>query len=144
MASDQFTGGVTDEKPGHAAHPLPGVQPVLLNAEGEEMRRQWRGRIAVHEIPLASILRTTWGDHERCRQTCFSAFKGMYFTGDGAKRDLDGAIRIIGRVDDVIDVSGHRFGTAEIESAINQARAWWRAPWGYPHDIKGQGHLRLR
>ncbi|HRW89344.1 MAG: acetate--CoA ligase [Flavobacteriales bacterium] len=132
--------GVTDEKPGHAAHPLPGVQPVLLNAEGGEITGNGEEGLLCMKFPWPSILRTTWGDHERCRQTYFSAFKGMYFTGDGAKRDLDGRYRIIGRVDDVINVSGHRFGTAEIESAINQAKGVVEsAVVGYPHDIKGQG-----
>ncbi|MCB0789322.1 MAG: AMP-binding protein, partial [Flavobacteriales bacterium] len=132
--------GVTDEKPGHAAHPLPGVQPVLLTAEGEEITGNGEEGLLCMKFPWPSILRTTWGDHERCRQTYFSAFKGMYFTGDGAKRDLDGRYRIIGRVDDVINVSGHRFGTAEIESAINQAKGVVEsAVVGYPHDIKGQG-----
>jgi acetyl-CoA synthetase len=94
----------------------------------------------VHEVPVAGILRTTWGDHERCRQTYFSSYKGYYFTGDGAKRDADGRYRIIGRVDDVINVSGHRFGTAEIENAINEAKGVVEsAVVGYPHDIKGQG-----
>ena len=132
--------GVTDEKPGHAAHPLPGVQPVLLTAEGKEITGHGEEGLLCMKFPWPSILRTTWGDHERCRQTYFSAFKGMYFTGDGAKRDLDGRYRIIGRVDDVIHVSGHRFGTAEIESAINQAKGVVEsAVVGYPHDIKGQG-----
>jgi acetyl-CoA synthetase len=92
------------------------------------------------KFPWPGILRTTWGDHERCRQTYFSSYKGYYFTGDGAKRDADGRYRIIGRVDDVINVSGHRFGTAEIENAINQAKGVVEsAVVGYPHDIKGQG-----
>jgi acetyl-CoA synthetase len=92
------------------------------------------------KFPWPGILRTTWGDHERCRQTYFSSYPGHYFTGDGAKRDAEGRYRIIGRVDDVINVSGHRFGTAEIESAINLSEGVVEsAVVGYPHDIKGQG-----
>ena len=132
--------GVTDEKPSYAAYPLPGIQPVLLTADGKEIiENEVEGLLCI-KFPWPSILRTTWGDHERCRQTYFSGYKGYYFTGDGAKRDADGRYRIIGRVDDVINVSGHRFGTAEIESAINESE--WvveSAVVGYPHDIKGQG-----
>ncbi len=132
--------GVTDEKPSHAAYPLPGIQPVLLTAEGTEITENEVEGLLCMKFPWPSILRTTWGDHERCRQTYFSNYKGMYFTGDGAKRDADGRYRIIGRVDDVINVSGHRFGTAEIESAINTAKGVVEsAVVGYPHDIKGQG-----
>ncbi len=86
------------------------------------------------------MLRTTYGDHERCRQTYFSTYKNMYFTGDGAKRDHDGFIRILGRVDDVINVSGHRMGTAEVENAINEhPKVVESAVVGFPHDVKGQG-----
>ena len=86
------------------------------------------------------MLRTTYGDHERCRQTYFSSFPGYYFTGDGVKRDEDGYYRILGRVDDVINVSGHRMGTAEVENAINEhPKVVESAVVGYPHDIKGQG-----
>jgi acetyl-CoA synthetase len=92
------------------------------------------------KFPWPSILRTTYGDHERCRQTYFSSFKGYYFTGDGVKRDEDGYYRILGRVDDVINVSGHRMGTAEVENAINEhPKVVESAVVGYPHDIKGQG-----
>jgi len=92
------------------------------------------------KFPWPGILRTTYGDHERCRITYFSAFKDLYFTGDGARRDADGYYRIIGRVDDVMNVSGHRLGTAEVENAINQHPAVVEsAVVGYPHDIKGQG-----
>ena len=92
------------------------------------------------KFPWPSILRTTYGDHERCKQTYFSNYKGYYFTGDGARRDENGLYRIIGRVDDVINVSGHRFGTAEIENAINQNhKVVESAVVGFPHDIKGQG-----
>ncbi|HPF90208.1 MAG TPA: acetate--CoA ligase, partial [Flavobacteriales bacterium] len=132
--------GITDEKPSYAAWPMPGVQPVLLTPEGKEiMENEVEGLLAI-KFPWPSIIRTTWGDHERCRQTYFSSYKGYYFTGDGARRDAEGRYRIIGRVDDVINVSGHRFGTAEIENAINESE--WvveSAVVGYPHDIKGQG-----
>jgi acetyl-CoA synthetase len=132
--------GVNDEKPAHAAWPLPGVQPVLLTADGKEITDNEQEGLLCIKFPWPSILRTTWGDHERCRQTYFSSYTGYYFTGDGAKRDADGRYRIIGRVDDVINVSGHRFGTAEIENAINQAKGVVEsAVVGYPHDIKGQG-----
>ncbi|MBX3436425.1 MAG: acetate--CoA ligase [Planctomycetaceae bacterium] len=132
--------GVTDEKPGYAAWPLPGVQPVLLTADGKEIaENEVEGLLAI-KFPWPSIIRTTYGDHGRCRQTYFSNYKGYYFTGDGARRDAEGRYRIIGRVDDVINVSGHRFGTAEIENAINESE--WvveSAVVGFPHDIKGQG-----
>ncbi len=132
--------GVNDEKPAHAAWPLPGVQPVLLTPEGGEITGNEVEGLLCMRFPWPGILRTTWGDHERCRQTYFSSYKGYYFTGDGARRDADGRYRIIGRVDDVINVSGHRFGTAEIENAINQAKGVVEsAVVGYPHDIKGQG-----
>ncbi|MBS1942551.1 MAG: acetate--CoA ligase, partial [Bacteroidetes bacterium] len=132
--------GVTDEKPGHAAWPLPGVQPVLLTADGKEITENEVEGMLCMKFPWPGILRTTWGDHERYKQTYFSTFPGHYFSGDGAKRDAQGRWRVIGRVDDVINVSGHRFGTAEIESAINLSdRVVESAVVGYPHDIKGQG-----
>ncbi|MBK8614447.1 MAG: acetate--CoA ligase [Flavobacteriales bacterium] len=132
--------GVTDEKPSHAAWPMPGIQPVLLTAEGKEIPENEQEGLLCIKFPWPGMLRTTYGDHERCRQTYFSSYNGYYFTGDGAKRDADGRYRIIGRVDDVINVSGHRFGTAEIENAINQAKGVVEsAVVGYPHDIKGQG-----
>ncbi|HQX31349.1 MAG TPA: acetate--CoA ligase, partial [Flavobacteriales bacterium] len=132
--------GVTDEKPSHAAYPLPGIQPVLLTPEGKEITENEVEGLLCMKFPWPGMLRTIWGDHERCGQTYFSSYKGMYFTGDGAKRDADGRYRIIGRVDDVINVSGHRFGTAEIESAINTAKGVVEsAVVGFPHDIKGQG-----
>ncbi len=132
--------GVTDEKPSYAAWPLPGVQPVLLTPDGKEIDgNDVEGLLAI-KFPWPSIIRTTYGDHERCRQTYFSSYKGYYFTGDGARRDAEGRYRIIGRVDDVINVSGHRFGTAEIENAINESKyVVESAVVGYPHDIKGQG-----
>ena len=132
--------GVTDEKPAHAAWPFPGVQPVLLTADGKEISGNEQEGLLCIKFPWPGMLRTTWGDHERCRQTYFSSYKGYYFTGDGARRDAEGRYRIIGRVDDVINVSGHRFGTAEIENAINESEfVVESAVVGYPHDIKGQG-----
>jgi acetyl-CoA synthetase len=132
--------GVTPQKPSHATYPLPGIQPVLLDAEGKEITdNEVEGYLAIKH-PWPSMLRTTYGDHERCRLTYFSTYKGYYFTGDGARRDKNGMYRIIGRVDDVINVSGHRFGTAEIENAINKnKKVVESAVVGYPHDIKGQG-----
>jgi acetyl-CoA synthetase len=113
---------------------------VLLTADGKEiLENDVEGLLAI-KFPWPSIIRTTYGDHERCRQTYFSSYKGYYFTGDGARRDVQGRYRIIGRVDDVINVSGHRFGTAEIENAINESEfVVESAVVGYPHDIKGQG-----
>ncbi len=132
--------GVTDEKPSHAAYPLPSVQPVLLTAEGKVITENEVEGMLCMKFPWPGILRTTWGDHERYKQTYFSSYPGHYFSGDGAKRDAQGRWRVIGRVDDVINVSGHRFGTAEIESAINLSdRVVESAVVGYPHDIKGQG-----
>ena len=132
--------GITDTKPTYCSYPLPGIQPVLVSAEGGVIEENNVEGLLCIKYPWPSMLRTTWGDHERCRQTYFSAFKGMYFTGDGARRDGDGRIRVIGRVDDVINVSGHRMGTAEVENAINQhPDVIESAVVGYPHDIKGQG-----
>ena len=127
-------------KPAHAGYPLPGIQPVLLDQDGKEITENGvEGYLAIRH-PWPSILRTTYGDHERCRLTYFSTFKNHYFTGDAAKRDENGMYRIIGRVDDVINVSGHRLGTAEVENAINSNKAVVEsAVVGYPHDIKGQG-----
>lgn len=132
--------GITDTKPCHASYPMPGVQPVLLDSDGNEIEgNDVEGLLAV-KYPWPSMLRTTYGDHERCRTTYFSMFKDHYFTGDGARRDEDGRYRIIGRVDDVINVSGHRMGTAEVENAINEHdNVVESAVVGYPHDIKGQG-----
>lgn len=132
--------GVTPHKPAHATLPLPGIQPVLLNAEGKIIEENGVEGYLCIRFPWPSMIRTTYGDHERCRQTYFSNYPGYYFTGDGAKRDENGNYRIIGRVDDVINVSGHRFGTAEIENAINTApEVVESAVVGFPHDIKGQG-----
>jgi len=125
--------------PTHAGYPLPGIQPVLLDQEGHEItENEVEGYLCI-KFPWPSMIRTTYGDHERCKNVYFSNYKGHYFTGDGAKRDKDGMYRIIGRVDDVINVSGHRFGTAEIEDAINtNPMVVESAVVGYPHDIKGQ------
>ncbi len=132
--------GISPLKPGHAGYPLPGVQPVLLDQEGNEIEGNDREGYLAIKFPWPSMIRTTYGDHERCRLNYFDTYKGYYFTGDGARRDENGMYRIIGRVDDVINVSGHRFGTAEIENAINQnAHVAESAVVGYPHDIKGQG-----
>ncbi|MBK7410658.1 MAG: acetate--CoA ligase [Saprospirales bacterium] len=131
---------ITPLKPSYATLPLPGVQPVLLTAEGKVIEENEVEGLLCIRFPWPGILRTTYGDHERCRQTYFSTFQDYYFTGDGARRDKDGFYRIIGRVDDVINVSGHRLGTAEIESAINQHKnVVESAVVGYPHEIKGQG-----
>jgi acetyl-CoA synthetase len=132
-------GDLSPLKPSFAGYPLPGIQPVLLNQEGQEIdEADVEGYLCV-KFPWPSILRTTYGDHERCRLTYFSHYKGYYFTGDGAKRDKNGMYRIIGRIDDVINVSGHRFGTAEIENAINTHKGVIEsAVVGYPHPVKGQ------
>ncbi len=132
--------GITDTKPCHASYPLPGVQPVLVDATGQEIQGNNVEGLLCIRFPWPSIIRTTWGDHERCRQSYFGAFPGLYFTGDGARRDEEGRYRIIGRVDDVINVSGHRIGTAEIENAIDEHdNIIESAVVGYPHAIKGQG-----
>jgi acetyl-CoA synthetase len=132
--------GIIESKPAHAGLPLPGVQPCLVDSEGKEIiGNNVEGYLCL-KFPWPSILRTTWGDHERCRINYFATYHNLYFTGDGAKRDAHGLYRIIGRVDDVINVSGHRFGTAEIENAINESdRVVESAVVGFPHDIKGQG-----
>jgi acetyl-CoA synthetase len=132
--------GITDTKPTYASYPMPGIQAILVDQEGNELiGNNVEGLLCV-KFPWPSIIRTTYGDHERCKNVYFSAFKDMYFTGDGARRDEDGRIRVIGRVDDVINVSGHRMGTAEVENAINEhPDVVESAVVGYPHDIKGQG-----
>jgi acetyl-CoA synthetase len=132
--------GITPSIPSYATKPLPGIQPVLLSADGIELEGNDVEGLLCIKFPWPSILRTTYGDHERCRQTYFSLYPGYYFTGDGAKRDKDGNYRIIGRVDDVINVSGHRLGTAEVENAINRhPHVVESAVVGFSHDIKGQG-----
>jgi acetyl-CoA synthetase len=132
--------GVTPTKPSYATLPLPGIQPVIVDVEGNILHgNSVEGNLCI-KYPWPSMLRTTYGDHERCKQTYFSTYKGMYFTGDGVKRDEDGYYRILGRVDDVMNVSGHRMGTAEVENAINEhPKVIESAVVGYPHDIKGQG-----
>ncbi len=127
-------------KESHAGYPLPGIQPVLLDQEGKEITQNEQEGYLCIKKPWPSMIRTTYGDHDRCKHTYFSAYKNHYFTGDGAKRAANGMYRIIGRVDDVINVSGHRFGTAEIEDAINSSSMVIEsAVVGYPHEIKGQG-----
>ena len=132
-------GGISDQRSTYAGQPLPGVQPVLLDNDGNEIEGDGvEGYLGI-KYPWPSMIRTTYGDHERCKNVYFSTYKGYYFTGDGARRE-DGMYRIIGRVDDVINVSGHRFGTAEIENAINASHfVTESAVVGYPHEIKGQG-----
>ncbi len=132
--------GVTPAKPAHATLPLPGVQPLLVDEKGEELKgNNVSGNLCI-KFPWPGIIRTTYGDHERCRQAYFASYPGLYFTGDGALRDGEGNYRITGRVDDVLNVSGHRIGTAEVENAINMHTGVVEsAVVGYPHDIKGQG-----
>jgi acetyl-CoA synthetase len=131
---------VTPLKPTMATLPLPGVQPCLLTPEGVEIEGNNVEGLLCIKYPWPGIIRTTYGDHKRCQEVYFGPYKGYYFTGDGAKRDEDGYYRIIGRVDDVINVSGHRIGTAEVEDAINKHPFIIEsAVVGYPHDIKGQG-----
>ena len=133
-------GDLSPQKPTYAGLPLPGIQPILLDGEGKEITTPDTEGYLCIKAPWPSIIRTTYGDHERCKNTYFSNYKGYYFTGDSAKKDENGMYRIIGRVDDVINVSGHRFGTAEIEDALNTNKyAIESAVVGYPHDIKGQG-----
>lgn len=132
--------GITPLKPTYASLPLPGIQPVLLSTEGKEITENEQEGLLCIKYPWPSMIRTTYGDHERYRQNYFASFPGYYFTGDGARRDKDGFYRIIGRVDDVINVSGHRIGTAEVEDAINEhENVVESAVVGYPHPIKGQG-----
>ncbi len=131
--------GATPLKPGSASWPFFGIQPAIVDGEGNFLEGAAEGNFVIlHSWP--GMMRTVYGDHERFKQTYFSTFPGLYFTGDGARRDEDGYYWITGRVDDVINVSGHRFGTAEIESAINEHPAVAEsAVVGYPHDLKGQG-----
>ena len=132
--------GVTPAKPTYATLPLPGIQPVLLDENGNEIEGNGVSGNLCIKFPWPSILRTTYGDHERCKTTYFSTYPGFYFTGDGCYRDENGNYRITGRVDDVLNVSGHRIGTAEVENAINMhAGVVESAVVGYPHEIKGQG-----
>jgi acetyl-CoA synthetase len=132
--------GITPAKPSFATLPMPGVQPVLLDEKGEEIKENnVTGNLCI-KSPWPSTIRTTYGDHERCRTNYFATYDNLYFTGDGAYRDENGFYRITGRVDDVLNVSGHRIGTAEVENAINMhAGVVESAVVGYPHDVKGQG-----
>ena len=132
--------GITPLKPTYATLPLPGIQPCLVDADGNEIEGNGvEGNLCI-KFPWPSILRTTYGDHERCKLTYFSTYPKKYFTGDGCKRDENGMYRITGRVDDVINVSGHRIGTAEVEDALNtHEHVVESAVVGFPHNIKGQG-----
>ena len=132
--------GITPLKPGYATLPLPGVQVLLVDENGVEISgNNVSGNLCI-KFPWPGIIRTTWGDHERCRTAYFATYQNKYFTGDGCLRDEDGYYRITGRVDDVINVSGHRIGTAEVENAINMhADVIESAVVAFPHDIKGQG-----
>lgn len=136
--------GVTPGIPSWASLPMPGVQPVLVDENGKEVTEKdehgWlKGNLCIR-APWPGIIRTTYGDHERCRKNYFATYENLYFTGDGALKDDKGNYRITGRVDDVLNVSGHRIGTAEVENAINMhADVVESAVVGYHHDIKGQG-----
>ena len=132
--------GITPTKPSFATLPLPGIQPIIMNGDGKELTgNSVEGNLCI-KFPWPGIARTIWNDHQRFKDTYFSTYNKMYFTGDGVKRDEDGYYRILGRVDDVINVSGHRLGTAEIENAINEhPLVNESAVVGYPHAIKGQG-----
>ena len=131
--------GVTDLKPGSATKPFFGVKLALLDADGNELDGPAEGNLVISQS-WPSQIRSVFGDHERCINTYFSAYPGFYLTGDSARRDGDGYYWVTGRVDDVINVSGHRLGTAEIESALVLHDAVAEAAVvGYPHDIKGQG-----
>ncbi len=131
--------GVTDVIPCHATLPLPGVHPVLVDTDGKEIEgNPAEGNLCI-KTPWPGLARTIYGDHDRYRQTYFSTYKGYYFTGDGAKRDANGNYRITGRVDDVVNISGHRIGTAEVEDAINEHKSIVEsAVIGIPHEIKGE------
>jgi acetyl-CoA synthetase len=131
--------GATALKPGSATLPLPGVKPMIVDGDGHELHGACEGNLCLADA-WPGMMRTVFGDHERFVQTYFSTFKGLYFTGDGARRDADGYYWITGRVDDVINVSGHRMGTAEVESAlVAHPKVAEAAVVGFPHDIKGQG-----
>ncbi|MDO8412087.1 MAG: AMP-binding protein, partial [Phenylobacterium sp.] len=131
--------GATPAKPGSCAKPLPGVKFQLVDAEGKVLDGATSGNLCLTDS-WPGQMRTVYGDHERFIQTYFTTYPGKYFTGDGCRRDADGYYWITGRVDDVINVSGHRLGTAEIESALVGHEAVAEAAVvGYPHDIKGQG-----
>ncbi|WP_448501871.1 acetate--CoA ligase, partial [Sphingomonas sp.] len=131
--------GATDLKPGSATRPMPGVEPQLVDAEGKVLDGAAEGNLVIARS-WPGQMRTVWNDHNRFFQTYFTAYRGKYFTGDGCRRDEDGYYWITGRVDDVINVSGHRMGTAEIESAlVAHPKVAEAAVVGMPHDVKGQG-----
>lgn len=132
--------GVTPAKPSFATLPMPGIDPLLVDEKGNEIKENnVTGNLCIRSA-WPSTIRTTYGDHERCRTNYFATYENLYFTGDGAYRDENGFYRITGRVDDVLNVSGHRIGTAEVENAINMhAGVVESAVVGYPHDVKGQG-----
>jgi acetyl-CoA synthetase len=136
--------GITPAKPSWATLPMPGVQPIIVDEKGNEVTKvdehgMIKGNLCI-KAPWPGILRTTYGDHERCRVNYFATYPNLYFTGDGALKDAEGNYRITGRVDDVLNISGHRIGTAEVENAINMHTGVVEsAVVGYPHDIKGQG-----
>jgi acetyl-CoA synthetase len=136
--------GITPAKASWATLPMPGVQPILVDENGHEVTEKdehgyLKGNLCI-KAPWPGILRTTYGDHERCRLNYFATYPNLYFTGDGALKDENGFYRITGRVDDVLNISGHRIGTAEVENAINMhSGVVESAVVGYPHDIKGQG-----
>ena len=131
--------GFSDQKPGCAGKPFLGINPALVDEEGNEIEGPGKGNLVV-KSSWPSQIRTVYGDHQRCVETYYSTYKGFYFTGDGAERDADGFYRITGRVDDVLNVSGHRLGTAEIESALVLHEAVAEAAVvGFEHEIKGQG-----
>lgn len=133
-------GGITPSIPTYATLPMPGVVPALLTVEGKEISTPEAEGLLCIKRPWPGMARTIFGDHKRYVETYFSTYQGYYFTGDGARRDKAGNYRIIGRVDDVVNVSGHRIGTAEVEDAINEhARIVESAVVGVPHSIKGQG-----
>lgn len=147
--------GVTPQKPAHATFPLPGIQPVLLDEKGKIIKGSDAAANAINnstqnsglkagnlciKFPWPGMIRTTYGDHERCRQNYFQTYPRLYFTGDGCLMDENGYYRITGRVDDVLNISGHRIGTAEVENAIDQYPGVVEsAVVGFPHEIKGQG-----
>jgi acetyl-CoA synthetase len=131
--------GATDLKPGSATFPFPGVDPQIVDADGVVQNGAYEGNLVIARS-WPGQMRTVWGDHDRFFQTYFTTYKGKYFTGDGCRRDADGYYWITGRVDDVINVSGHRMGTAEVESAlVLHPKVAEAAVVGFPHDIKGQG-----
>jgi acetyl-CoA synthetase len=131
--------GAIAQKPGSATRPFFGIKPEIVDADGKTLEGATSGNLCIADS-WPGQMRSVYGDHERFEQTYFSTYKGKYFTGDGCRRDADGYYWITGRVDDVINVSGHRLGTAEVESAlVAHPKVSESAVVGYPHDIKGQG-----